>query len=83
MYAEKNESNAKDETVCNCGHRKDDHDGTCLVESCNCTKFESFVVNLLKKKKTVKNIKFLEEKDVKDDSLAWNCLYVNKYKNSE
>jgi len=83
VYSEKNEANAKDETVCNCGHRKDDHDGTCLVEACNCQKFESFVVNLLKKKKTVTNIKFLEEKDVKDDSLAWNCLYVNKYKNSE
>ncbi len=82
-YSEKNESNAKDEATCNCGHRKDDHDGVCLVEACNCQKFESFVVNLLKKKKTVTNIKFLEEKDVKDDSLAWNCLYVNKYKNSE
>lgn len=83
VYSEKNETTAKDETVCNCGHRKDDHDGVCLVEACNCQKFESFVVNLLKKKKTVTNIKFLEEKDVKDDSLAWNCLYVNKYKNSE
>jgi len=41
------------------------------------------VLNVLKKKKTVTNIKFLEEKDVKNDSLAWNCLYVNKYKNSE
>ena len=83
VYAEKNESNAKDGAICNCSHRKDDHDGSCLVEGCSCQKFDSFVLNLLKKKKTITNIKFLEEKDVKNDSLAWNCLYINKYKNSE
>jgi hypothetical protein len=69
--------------VCNCGHTKEDHDGECLVEECKCEKFVSFVLNLLKKKKTITDIKFLEEKDVKDDAVAWNCLYVNKYKNSE
>jgi len=25
------------------------------------------------------DIEFLEEKDVKDDTLAWNCLNANKY----
>lgn len=39
-----------------------------------------FHVELLRKKKTVTNIKFLQESEVKEDSLAWNCLYVNKYK---
>ena len=64
---------------------KDDHEegsdnDDCLVEDCKCTKFESFQVNLLKKKKTVTDIKFLQEDEVKDDPLTWNCLYVNKYK---
>jgi len=40
-------------------------------------------VNLLKRKKTITDIKFLEEKDVKDDTLAWNCLTVNKYSKTE
>ena len=46
-------------------------------------KFSSFQVNLLKRKKTITDIKFLEEKDVKDDVLAWNCINVNKYSKSE
>ena len=50
---------------------------------CNCKKFESFQVNLLKKKKIVTDIAFLDEKDIKDDSLAWNCLNVNKYSKKE
>ncbi len=40
-----------------------------------------FHVELLKKKKLVTDIKFLQESEVKDDALAWNCLYSNKYKN--
>ena len=28
------------------------------------------------------NIQWLEEKNVKEDPLAWNCLYVNKYSKS-
>jgi len=61
------------------GHPSDE----CLYEDCPCTKFESFQVNLLKKKKTITDIKFLQEDQVKDDPLTWNCLYTNKYKNSE
>jgi hypothetical protein len=41
-----------------------------------------FHIELLKKKKIVTDIKFLQENDVKKDSLAWNCLYHNKYKNT-
>ena len=82
-YSQKEEKDVKKNMVCNCGHTKEDHDGACLVEECRCEKFISFVINLLKKKKTITNIKFLEETDVKDDAVAWNCLYVNKYKNSE
>lgn len=37
-------------------------------------------VSLFKKKKVVSDIKFLQENDVKDDPLAWNCLYHNKHK---
>jgi hypothetical protein len=84
-YTKKFKKDVKDDAVCNCGHIKEDHEiesdkDDCLVEDCKCTKFESFQVNLLKKKKTITDIKFLEEKEVKDDPLTWNCLYVNKYK---
>ena len=83
VYSEKNLSQVKNDQICKCGHAAEDHDkndeDACLYEVCSCKKFESFQVNLLKKKKTVTNIMFLDEKDVKDDPLAWNCLNVNKY----
>ncbi len=82
-YSEKEEKDVKDGAVCNCGHTKKDHNGSCTIDGCTCTKFTTFELKMLKKKKTVTNIKFLEEKDVKDDSISWNCLYVNKYKNSQ
>lgn len=41
-------------------------------------KNKSSPVDLFKKKKLVTNIKFLQESQVKDDELAWNCLYYNK-----
>jgi len=84
-YAKKSINEVKDDAVCNCGHIKEDHEeehnhDACLIEECECRKFESFQVNLLKKKKTVTDIKFLQEDDVKEDPLTWNCLYVNKYR---
>ena len=84
-YTKKLKKDVKDDAVCNCSHIKEDHDDEqdhddCLVEDCKCKKFESFQVNLLKKKKTITDIKFLQEDEIKDDPLAWNCLYVNKYK---
>jgi len=54
-------------------------DDSCLYEDCDCKKFETFQINLLKKKKTVTDIKFLDETEIKDDVLAWNCFSVNKY----
>ena len=42
-------------------------------------KYDTFQVNLLKKKKVVTNIKFMTEDEVKDDSLAWNCFNRHKY----
>jgi len=81
-YAQKEEKDVKDDAVCNCTHTKEDHEGKCQIDNCRCEQFQTFELRLLKKKKTVTDIKFLEEKDVKDDSVAWNCLYVNKYKNS-
>lgn len=81
-YAEKEAKDVKDDAVCNCTHTKEDHDGKCRVENCGCNKFMTFELRLFKKKKTITDIKFLEEKDVKDDSVSWNCLYVNKYKNT-
>ena len=83
VYSEKFLSDVKKDAVCNCGHTAEDHDkkdnDSCLYEICSCKKFESFQVNLVKKKKTVTDILFLDEKNVKDDSLAWNCLNANKY----
>jgi len=72
----------KNDALCDCGHRKDDHDedtNACLYEVCECTKYTTFQLNILKKKKVVTNIKFLSEDDVKDDALAWNCLNRHKY----
>ena len=84
-FAKKYKGDVKDDAVCNCGHTKEDHEeepdqDECLIEGCSCKKFESFQVNLLKKKKTITDIKFLQEDEVKGDSLSWNCLYVNKYR---
>lgn len=81
-YSEKEENVVKNSAVCNCTHTKEDHEGECMVEGCDCKKFATFELRLLKEKKTITDVKFLEEKDVKDDSISWNCLYVNKYKNS-
>lgn len=84
VYTKKYKKDVKHDALCNCGHIMEDHEegdaDACLVEDCSCKKFESFQVNLLKKKKTITNIKFLSEDQVKDDPLTWNCLYTNKYK---
>ena len=83
VYADKSLDDVKKDTICNCGHKAEDHDegdnDVCLYNNCNCKRFSSFQVTLLKRKKTITDIKFLEERDVKDDSLAWNCFNHNKY----
>ena len=85
VYAKKTLDNAKKNALCNCGHEAQDHDegdnDVCLYKKCNCKEFSSFQVNLLKRKKTITDIKFLEETDVKDDPLAWNCFNRHKYSN--
>ena len=83
-YSQKFKKDVKDDAKCNCGHIKEDHEegkgnDSCLFEDCDCRKFETFQINMLKKKKTVTDIKFLTEAEVKDDVLAWNCFSVNKY----
>jgi len=82
-HTKKFKGDVKDDAKCNCGHIKEDHeeeeDDSCLFEDCDCKKFETFQINLLKKKKTVTDIKFLDEAEIKDDALAWNCFSVNKY----
>ena len=83
-YSKKFKKDVKDDAKCNCGHIKEDHeegkdDDSCLFEDCDCRKFETFQINMLKKKKTVTDIKFLTEAEIKDDVLAWNCFSVNKY----
>ncbi len=87
VYADKSLDDVKKDAVCDCGHEAQDHDegddDVCLYNKCDCKKFSSFQVNLLKRKKTITDIKFLKEKDVKDDSLSWNCLNVNKYSKLE
>ncbi len=87
VYAKKSLSDVKKSALCDCTHAAEDHDegdsDVCLYNSCDCKKFSSFQVNLLKRKKTITDIVFLEEKDVKNDPLTWNCLNVNKYSKSE
>jgi hypothetical protein len=83
-YSQKFKKDVKDDAKCNCGHIKEDHEegkgnDSCLFEDCDCRKFETFQINFLKKKKTVTDIKFLTEDEIKDDVLAWNCFSVNKY----
>jgi len=83
-YSKKSKKDVKDDAKCNCGHIKEDHEegkgnDSCLFEDCDCRKFETFQINMLKKKKTVTDIKFLTETEIKDDVLAWNCFSVNKY----
>ncbi len=84
IYSKKFINDVKDDALCDCGHAKEDHDDSedndeCLYEDCNCKKFQTFQVNLLKKKKTVTDIKFLSEENAKEDPLAWNCLNLHKY----
>ena len=87
VYTDKPLSDVKKNAMCNCNHEAQDHDegdnDVCLFNDCDCKKFSSFQVNLSKRKKTITDIKFLKEKDVKDDVLAWNCINVNKYSKSE
>jgi hypothetical protein len=83
-HSKKFKKDVKDDAKCNCGHIKEDHEegkgnDSCLFEDCDCRKFETFQINMLKKKKTVTDIKFLTEAEIKDDVLAWNCFSVNKY----
>ena len=83
-HSKKSKKDVKDDAKCNCGHIKEDHEegkgnDSCLFEDCDCRKFETFQINMLKKKKTVTDIKFLTEAEIKDDVLAWNCFSVNKY----
>lgn len=87
VYSEQTLDEAKKDAPCNCGHAAEDHDegdnDVCLYNICDCKKFSSFQVNLLKRKKTITDISFLDEKNIKEDPLVWNCLYVNKYSKTE
>lgn len=87
IYAKKYRNDVKDDALCDCSHEKLDHDdgdaSGCMYEDCPCEKFESFQVTLLKKKKVVTDIRFMPESQIREDSLAWNCLYVNRYRDLE
>ncbi len=87
IYADKSLDDVKKDALCNCGHEAGDHDegdgDVCLYNKCNCKSFSSFQVNLLKRKKTITDIKFLDESDVKDDPFVWNCFNSNKYSKLE
>jgi len=83
VYVTKFRKDVKNDELCYCGHAAEDHDkddnDLCLYEECMCKKFSTFQVTILKRKKTTTDIQFLEEKDIKNDPLAWNCLNINKY----
>lgn len=80
-YSTKRLADVKDSDVCNCGHPAGDHDDgdttECLEEGCECEDFLSTQVYVLKRKKTVTDIAFISEADVRDDPLAWNCINAN------
>ncbi len=76
-------ADAKKNTMCSCEHEAQDHDeddgdGTCLFIECDCKAFSSSQVTLLRKKKTITDIAFLGEDELKDDPMVWNCIYTNK-----
>ena len=89
IYSKMHFDDVKDDAVCNCGHEKDDHDDyeeegggrlhDCMEDGCGCGRFESFQVTLLRNKKTVTDILFLDEDSARDDAVAWNCLSANEY----
>lgn len=86
VYTKKFYGGVKNDVPCDCGHRKDDHDeekADCLYEVCECKEFASFQLNYFKKKKVVTDMQFITEDEVKDDSLAWNCLNRHKYSKRE
>lgn len=87
IYSKKGFDEVKKDQKCECEHEKEDHeeegDNICMIEGCSCKKFESYQVILLKTirelKKTVVDIKFMTEDEVKDDPLTWNCLNRHQY----
>ena len=82
-YSTRRLHEVKDSDICNCSHpagdHADDEDSTeCLEEGCGCTEFIQTQVYMLKRKKTISDIVFLDYADVRDDPLAWNCVNSNK-----
>ena len=83
-YTPKYQSESKSDDICNCTHALQNHDCTssiCKSSSCECTKFMTFQIMLLKKKKTTTDIKFLTHDKIKTDSIVWNCFYVKNLDN--
>ncbi len=82
IYADESLADAKKDAVCSCGHDAQDHDegdgDICLFNSCDCKRFSSFQLTLLKKKKIITDIKFLKEGDIQSDPLVWNCINANR-----
>ena len=80
-YAHKSLSDVKKDALCNCGHEAVDHDENdndeCLYNDCDCKEFSTFQVNLLKRKKTITDIQFLDIKNAKDDPLVQDCFNAN------
>ena len=80
-YSVKTLYQVKDSDICNCSHPAGDHDDgehtECLEEGCDCTDFASTQVYLLKRKKTVADIAFVDVGRIRDDPLAWNCMRAN------
>ena len=80
-YSVRNITQAKDSDVCNCGHPAGDHayDDTseCLEDGCGCSEYASTQIYLLKRKKTITDILFIDESQAREDPLAWNCINAN------
>ena len=87
-YKAKTLYEVKNSDVCNCQHAAGDHaddpsddpdhnDTRCLEDGCGCKRFIADQVYLLKRKKTVADIAFLNENNIREDALAWNCMQAN------
>ncbi len=81
-YCIKYKNDVKYDDICDCGHTMNVHNindkkiNSC-TKNCNCKKFITFQITLLKKKKVINNIKFLKNNEIKKDSVVWNCFYIN------
>ncbi len=80
-YSTRRLHDVKDSDICNCGHpagdHADDESTECLEDGCDCREFVQTQVYMLRRKKTITDIVFLDYTDIEKDPLSWNCINSN------